>query len=45
MNRQLMERVMTDQGYRDFREFTRLDDLAAANHVDWLPSFFDLTFL
>ncbi|SEL29562.1 VWA domain-containing protein [Paenibacillus sp. OK003] len=30
MNRQLMERIMTDQGYLDFREFTRLDDLAAA---------------
>lgn len=30
INRQLMEKVMTDEGYQEFREFTRLDDLAAA---------------
>ncbi|WP_211344384.1 hypothetical protein [Paenibacillus lentus] len=30
MNHQLMEQVMSDQGYQEFREFTRLDDLAAA---------------
>ncbi|GIO38189.1 VWA domain-containing protein [Paenibacillus antibioticophila] len=30
MNHQLMERVMSDEGYQEFREFTRLDDLAAA---------------
>ncbi|MDY7989892.1 VWA domain-containing protein [Paenibacillus polymyxa] len=30
MNRQLMEQVMADEGYQEFREFTRLDDLAAA---------------
>ncbi|MGG1880731.1 VWA domain-containing protein [Paenibacillus cisolokensis] len=30
INRQLMEKVMADKGYQEFREFTRLDDLAAA---------------
>ncbi|MFK4472598.1 uncharacterized protein with von Willebrand factor type A (vWA) domain [Paenibacillus sp. RC73] len=30
MNRQLMEKLMADDGYSDFREFTRLDDFAAA---------------
>lgn len=30
MNHQLMERVMSDEGYQEFHEFTRLDDLAAA---------------
>ena len=30
MNHQLMDKVMRDQRYLDFREFTRLDDLAAA---------------
>lgn len=30
MNRQLMEKIMADAGYQEFREFTRLDDLAAA---------------
>ena len=30
MNHQLMERVMSDESYQEFREFTRLDDLAAA---------------
>ncbi|MBG9795331.1 hypothetical protein ABD76_25895 [Paenibacillus dendritiformis] len=30
INHQLMEKVMTDEGYQGFREFTRLDDLAAA---------------
>ncbi|WP_134913161.1 VWA domain-containing protein [Paenibacillus sp. IHB B 3084] len=30
MNHQLMEKVMADDGYSDFREFTRLDDFAAA---------------
>lgn len=30
MNHQLMEQVMSDQGYQEFRDFTRLDDLAAA---------------
>lgn len=30
MNHQLMERVMSDEGYQEFCEFTRLDDLAAA---------------
>jgi uncharacterized protein with von Willebrand factor type A (vWA) domain len=30
MNRQLMERVMNENGFHEFREFTRLDDLASA---------------
>lgn len=30
MNHRLMERVMSDESYQEFREFTRLDDLAAA---------------
>lgn len=30
MNRQLMERVMAEEGYQQFREFTRLDDLSSA---------------
>ena len=30
MNRQLMERVMSENGFQEFREFTRLDDLASA---------------
>ncbi|WP_027092659.1 vWA domain-containing protein [Cohnella thermotolerans] len=30
MNRQLMERVMSEKGFQEFREFTRLDDLASA---------------
>ena len=30
MNKQLMERIMTDKGFEEFREYTRLDDLASA---------------
>lgn len=30
MNHQFMEKIMADEGYQEFREFTRLDDLASA---------------
>jgi len=30
MNKQLMERIMTDKGFEEFRAYTRLDDLASA---------------
>jgi uncharacterized protein with von Willebrand factor type A (vWA) domain len=30
MNKQLMERIMTDKGFEEFREYTRLDDLTSA---------------
>lgn len=30
MNKQLMKRVMSDENFQEFREFTRLDDLASA---------------
>lgn len=30
MNRQLMDRVMEEEGFQEFREFTRLDDLSSA---------------
>lgn len=30
MNKQLMERVMDEVGFQEFREFTRLDDLSSA---------------